>query len=1712
MVGQPYQRQINILGGTGPYSFVNVSSSDQTPMTGTVIGNLGTTLATFTTPGNKTISGTISDSGGQSGSFNYQQTVNPVNGTGQFTLVVGPYDDGCPVSRTVPCKQLLTAINATLPIASANGTSDDGTPVQSSVSGNQITASEIYQSLGLKTITFSATDNAGNKASLIYTILVGSPPATIGNNPIFCPAIDADCTSTEPLTGGTPTAKFVVIGADQLADLNVVNGGDETLTLSFTPKTLGSFTAVVMNTTDNVIQPIPVVVGTEQPQRSDESASGVVRVTSDNPAIDQTIGQFRFLSAPTPADPEQLQCVIRMSNLIGFLVAHKDSHGRIFGTGSGTYANLSVALDLYGGKDEPVDPGAPLTSEFIVRVTGNPPFNVFARQVPLSFPLNPEGALTDEQAAEPVSLLTGELFDWLAPDLSLGGPFSLVLARRTGSFMTMNGIPGSLGTNWAHNFDVRAFVSATNAAVATWSGAIIRFVASGTGWSLASPYKLDYQFITTSDGNYRFLDPADNAIYTFGPNGFLIRVEDRNGNALAITQGPNGPQQVADGLGRTLTFSYGTGGRLTMVADQSGRSVSYSYSGSNLASFTDAAGKVTTYTTTTAGTTSGFAGVVNGLISKTTLPAGNTSFSQTFDGNARVVSQSDGLGNTSKFAYSNSTPGDAAIQDALGNVTTVSHANLRDFTKSIDARGQVTTTAYDSHDRPKSMVDRNGNTWTSAYHDPSGYLASFTDAAGNTTKFSYLGTTSGGFTFYDRNVITYPDGTFESFAYDGNGNLIKFTDRAGKATTFTYNARGQVLTATNPVSGVTTLTYNTDGTLATAKSPAGDTTAFSYDSLKRVNQVKYANGATRSLTYDALDRVSQTTDPRGNITAAAYTDNGELNSVTDPLNNTATLGYDASENLSSVKTPAGATKATYNAVNLVSTVTAATGETANLAYDKQNRVSSMSDAVGRLATYTYNNEDAVTSVTDGANRTFKFAPDALGRTTQVTTPLGNIYKQSFDALSRPISFQDPLGAASSVTYDPRGLVSSVSLPGSVQASYSYNDLGNLVSIKDPNGNSWTRSYDNLGRITSRQDPAGKTIAVTYDSRNRVSSGTSADGTGQFSYDAGGNLTRSAYSDGTVLNYTYDADNRVTSANGVSLAYDGVGAIVNSNGLAITRDASSRIASVAYPPGKVTYTYNNRGLLASVTDWTGASTSFTYEASLRLSSIARPNGVVTQYSYDADGNLSGITETNNGKTLSSITLQRDPLGQITSADRTQPQAAAPAPGTQSATFGADDQIVGATYDGTGRLTKDALRTYKWDLASRLTSYQGADGSASFTYDAFGMRTSRTSGGATENYTINYALDLPSIAVVNSGSKDQRYYIHWPSGSLLCAIDAGTIAHHYYHFDEAGNTLFLSGDAGTVTDSYGITPFGESVTLTGSTPNPFTWQGQFGVMAESSTSLFYMRARYYDSASARFISRDPLDLQGPKEVDPYEYGLAAPLRFADPSGMGAVPTSGFRPDLGSGVNRGNSRDCTLPCADPWILGLIQSPPAILPGCRWLCVSEEAWRTPIQLNSGTCILPCGEPWILEKIQSPPAISPLCSWLCVSEEAWRSQGVSESPISPIRLNSEPCTLPCGEPWILEKIQSGLATLPLCRWLCVAEEAFPKPDTASEEWRRQRFLNRYIAGLYERFVAPHLPPAAPAAAPPKEDPPDASVLLIRFALYNQFGPFSVNALLKGVR
>ena len=101
-----------------------------------------------------------------------------------------------------------------------------------------------------------------------------------------------------------------------------------------------------------------------------------------------------------------------------------------------------------------------------------------------------------------------------------------------------------------------------------------------------------------------------------------------------------------------------------------------------------------------------------------------------------------------------------------------------------------------------------------------------------------------------------------------------------------------------------------------------------------------------------------------------------------------------------------------------------------------------------------------------------------------------------------------------------------------------------------------------------------------------------------------------------------------------------------------------------------------------------------------------------------------------------------------------------------------------------------------------------------------------------------------------------YSHRPErfGELISQERAGDTS--YYHYDGNHSTCNLTDKDQTVTDTVFYTAYGEEVSHTGSTTNPFGYKGAVGYYTNTSTNDIYVRNRSYQPQIGRWLSKDPL----------------------------------------------------------------------------------------------------------------------------------------------------------------------------------------------------------------------------------------------------------------
>lgn len=662
------------------------------------------------------------------------------------------------------------------------------------------------------------------------------------------------------------------------------------------------------------------------------------------------------------------------------------------------------------------------------------------------------------------------------------------------------------------------------------------------------------------------------------------------------------------------------------------------------------------------------------------------------------------------------------------------------------------------------------------------------------------------------------------------------TDPENRQTSYQYNSNNNPTSIQSPSSNMTVNSYATgnNANLPTSITVDGITTAMSYDSNGNLLSIT-KNGINNTYTYNSFNDVLTHKDGNSNTTSYTYDGSGNLTKVQRPGSGGATnITRNSFGQVLTVSNPSNIqTSYGYNANGLVNQVTMPLNIKTSSVYDNASRLLSVTDANSKTTSYEYDPNDNVTQVTDANNQTVQHTYDANDNHLEIEN-------QKSETQSNTYNFDDDLLA--SETFGPH------------TKTYTYNDDGSLATFTRGNG-TFTYTYDaSTGRLLND----GQT-QYTYDTRGNIKTIVNTNGTLTLNYDNNDRMT--SYSDyfGQTVSYGYDNNNNVTS--------------------------------IKYPGNKtVNYAYDPNNRCTTVTDWNGKTTSYTYLTDDRISQITLPNGTKTTYTYDAAGRPTGISnKKSSGAVISEYTFTLDNAGNHLSEILNEPSIAAGLQtiGNQTINYGnypynriSKQGSTSFTHNTAGAITGNGNTTYTYDLNDNLLTVSGGL-TAQFKYDGAGNRREKTVNGTTTRYVLNI-LGMSQVLMENNSSNNvQHYYIYGPTGLLYRVKPNNT--NQYYHYDFRGSTTAITNEAQTVTHSYSYDPFGKVLASTETDFNPYRYVGQHGVAFESD-NLVFMRARYYDSSTGRFVSEDPI-----WALNLYPYADNNPVMMIDPKGEKSKTTS-------------------------------------------------------------------------------------------------------------------------------------------------------------------------------------------------------------------------------
>ncbi len=944
------------------------------------------------------------------------------------------------------------------------------------------------------------------------------------------------------------------------------------------------------------------------------------------------------------------------------------------------------------------------------------------------------------------------------------------------------------------------------------------------------------------------------------PGIHSVRLVQAAGSTITFLEGageiftaPAWTQDILSGSsssGYTLTLEdqtvykfSGSTGRLESVTDRNGNATTLSYNGSgNLETITDPTGR---------------------------------KIKLTYNSEGLVESAEDPMKHVIKYTYES------------GNIATVTQPG------ESALRWQF---KYDGSHRMTELTDGRAGKSTIEYNS-SNQVVSQTDPMKRTTSFEYEA--------FDTKATNHATGDVSVQYFTSNGVGTSTTNGYGTANATTetrvFNAADELLSTTDGDWYTTKYGYDTHGNRTSMINPDNDETKWEYNSTHDVISTTTPNGEGTTIKRKSHGNpeVIERPAPGGKtqITKYKYGSHGEVESMTDPLEHTWKYEYDSNGDRTAEIDPEGNKRTwEYNEDSQETATVSPRGHVkageeekfrTKVERDAQGRPLRVTDPLGHTTEYKYDGDGNVEKMTDSNKHTTTYTYDGDNEQTKVEAPNKTITETEYDGAGQIVAQTDG---------------------NKHSTKYKRNMLEEIVEITDPLGHVTSKEYDAAGNVVKVTDPAKRTTTYTYDPANRLTEVSYSSGkpsTVKYEYDKDGNRAKMTDETGTT-SFAYDQLDRLTESE------NGHKEIVK-----YEYDLANDQAKLTYPGGKeVTRAFDKDRRLEKLTDWLKHETKFTYDQDSELKATVFPDETKDEdkYTYNDSDQMTEVKMVKSTEMLASLLYTRDSDGQVKkttskglpgaeiaeatydennrvtkygSTEYKYDKANNPTKeGSAENTYNEGDELEKGTgvtysYDELGERTKTKPSTgpatsYGYDQAGELTSVERPKEGAtpeikdSYEYSGNGLRTSQIINGTTTYFAWDMAEELPLILGDGTNS-----YIYGPSRYPIEQINNTIEKAQYLHHDQAWSTRLITGSAGTVEGKCTYGAYG-TPTCEGTATTPLGYDGQY---TDSDTGLIYLRARYYDPATAQFLTVDPAVS---KTHEPYVYVGDSPLAVIDPSG--------------------------------------------------------------------------------------------------------------------------------------------------------------------------------------------------------------------------------------
>ena len=504
-------------------------------------------------------------------------------------------------------------------------------------------------------------------------------------------------------------------------------------------------------------------------------------------------------------------------------------------------------------------------------------------------------------------------------------------------------------------------------------------------------------------------------------------------------------------------------------------------------------------------------------------------------------------------------------------------------------------------------------------------------------------------------------------------------------------------------------------------------------------------------------------------------------------------------------------------------------------YDGKNQLVAYTDPEGRRETYTYDVNSNLTKTVDKNGNTLKNTYDYQNRLTEMVAKEKKTGKETAHTYTYNAYGDVETQDGTRFTYgDVSGQITSettkLTKNKDVVKNYAYDSADNKSTFDVTVGGETKLS------LRYAYDGESKLVSVTDEKGNQVVG---------YSYDMDGNLSeRTVPGNNMTTTYTYDYQNHLTAMKNQT-GSAGVISQYTSEYLA-NGQKSKETSDVMGKDGKksqktATYTYDLLGRIKRETKTGSEDISYTYDSNNNRKEMKVGNKV-TAYEYNKNNELLRTDTLNTDTEKDFVVIYKyDKNGnQLATVNRYE------IPNDRK-----EDTYVDVDVTlGDNRLNENVVNHY--NALDQLTKTLTKNYKVSFTYDAEGLRTSKTVNG--KKTVFIWDGNQLVMELSESGIVKKRYI----RGNDLVYVDkeadkdSGKFEDkQYYVTDSHGNVVQLTNVDGKIIKTYEYDSFGNEVNLDKKDDNPFRYCGEY---YDKETEEIYLRARYYQPTVGRFLTRD------------------------------------------------------------------------------------------------------------------------------------------------------------------------------------------------------------------------------------------------------------------